>query len=228
MLRALIFDVDGTLAETEELHRQAFNAAFVEMGIGWHWDISTYARLLSVTGGKERIAAYAHETKTAHLDPRPVHNLKTAIYNRQLKQGGLSLRAGVAELIGRAGIHGLKLAIATTTSRINVENLLTVTLGPESQSSFAAIIAGEDVQRKKPDPEVYVSALRGLDVSAEEAVAFEDSRNGILAARGAGLRVIVTPGLYSAHDDMTGADYVLPSLEAAHLSSAGLDVLLWR
>lgn len=228
MLRALIFDVDGTLAETEELHRKAFNSAFREQGIAWNWDVPTYGRLLKITGGKERIAAYADEIGATGIDPKPIHLLKTEIYNHELRAGGLSLRAGVADLIKRAEIHGLKLAIATTTSRANVDSLLAITLEPHVQKMFFPIITGEDVKRKKPDPEVYLLALRDLGLMAIEAVAFEDSHNGILAARGAGLKVIVTPGLYTANDDMTGASVVLPSLDVIHLASAGLDDVLWR
>lgn len=228
MLRALIFDVDGTLAETEELHRKAFNAAFTEQGINWHWDVSTYARLLKITGGKERIAAYAEEIGTQGIDPKPIHLLKTEIYNRELRGGGLELRAGVEDLIARAKVQGFKLAIATTTSRPNIESLLAVTLGPDAHRDFVAIITGEDVARKKPDPEAYRLSLARLGVSADEAIAFEDSKNGVDAARGAGLQVIVTPSLYTDRDDFSHASFIIPTLEPVHLASIGLVDALWR
>lgn len=228
MLRALIFDVDGTLAETEELHRKAFNAAFAEQGIPWQWDVPTYARLLKITGGKERIAAYADEISAKGIDPKSIHLLKTEIYNRELRAGGLELRQGVKDLILRAKVQGFKLAIATTTSRPNIENLLAVTLGPEAHHDFKAIVTGEDVAKKKPDPEAYMIALAQLGVSASEAIAFEDSKNGVDAARGAGLQVIVTPSLYTERDDFSGASFVIPTLEPIHLASVGLDDALWR
>ena len=227
MLRALIFDVDGTLAETEEVHRQAFNAAFRETGLEWHWDVRTYARLLKITGGKERILAYADEIGAKGVDPKPPHLLKTDLYNRSLRAGGLVLRGGVEALITRARAQGFKLAIATTTSRPNVETLFSVTLGADVLSAFSAVITGEDVARKKPDPEAYQLALSQLGVAAHEAIAFEDSRNGVEAALGAGLSVVVTPSLYTAEDEFSGATHLIPTLEAEHLSRIGLVDALW-
>lgn len=228
MLRALIFDVDGTLAETEELHRKAFNEAFRMQGMDWHWDVPTYARLLKITGGKERIAAYADEIGAKGIDPKPIHLVKTEIYNRELRAGGLELRAGVENLITRAKVQGFLLAIATTTSRPNIESLLAVTLGPNAHRDFKVIITGEDVAEKKPDPEAYKMALAQLGIPASDAIAFEDSKNGVDAARGAGLRVIVTPSLYTASDDFSGASFVIPTLEPIHLASIGLADGLWR
>jgi hypothetical protein len=228
MLRALIFDVDGTLAETEELHRKAFNAAFAEHGIPWQWDVPTYGRLLRITGGKERIAAYADEIGVKGIDPKPIHLLKTEIYNRELRAGGLTLRAGVEDLITRAKVQGLTLAIATTTSRPNIETLLAVTLGADAHRDFMAIVTGEDVAKKKPDPEAYRLALAQLGVTADEAIAFEDSKNGVIAARGAGLRVIVTPSLYTERDDFSEASFIIPTLEPVHLAAIGLADALWR
>lgn len=228
MLRALIFDVDGTLAETEELHRNAFNAAFKQVQLPWQWDVPTYARLLKITGGRERIAAYAEEVGTVPLDPKPVHLLKTEIYNRELQAGGLYLRPGVEELILRAKTQGFLLAIATTTSRPNIETLLSVTLGPDAHRDFVAIITGEDVARKKPDPEAYSLALQRLGVAPDEALAFEDSCNGVVSAREAGISVVVTPSLYTGDDDFSGASFVIPSLEPLHLASIGLNDALWR
>lgn len=228
MLRALIFDVDGTLAETEELHRKAFNAAFSELGLNWQWDVPTYGRLLKITGGKERIAAYADEIGATGIDPKPLHLLKTEIYNRELRAGGLTLRAGVKDLIMWAKRRGLKLAIATTTSRPNIETLLAVTLGPDAHRDFVAIITGEDVLKKKPDPEAYQLALAQLGVVASDAIAFEDSRNGVVAARMAGLRVIVTPSLYTEQDAFSEASFIIPTLEPVHLASVGLADALWR
>jgi HAD superfamily hydrolase (TIGR01509 family) len=213
-LAALIFDVDGTLAETEELHRYAFNTAFAEAGLDWVWSENDYGELLKTTGGKERIAVHAASLRLEGFDPRPLHARKTEIYNQALKAGGLSLRPGVEALIDYARARGLSLAIATTTSRENVLTLLETTLGPASQSWFKAICTGEDVVVKKPDPEVYHLALARLQRTATECLAFEDSRNGVLAARGAGLEVIVTPSLYSAGEDFSGASAVIDDVRA--------------
>ena len=216
-LEAFIFDVDGTLAETEELHRAAFNQAFSEAGLNWHWTEDDYENLLKVTGGKERILAHAKFLGDTTIDPAPLHRRKTALYNDMLRAGALPLRPGVETLIRLARATGLKLAIATTTSRENIQTLLDVTLGTHARGWFQAMCTGEDVTVKKPDPEVYQLALERLDLSPSSCLAFEDTRNGILAARGAGLDVIVTPSRYSMSEDFSGATGVIPTLEFQHL-----------
>ena len=217
-LRALIFDVDGTLAETEELHRNAFNQTFVEHGLDWHWDQARYRELLKITGGKERMLAHAASLEVKDFDPLPLHKRKTALYNEKLSQGEIELRPGVEALIQHAKTTGIRLAIATTTSRENVETLIRVTLGGAPHDWFEAICTGEDVAIKKPDPEVYHVALTRLALTASEAIAFEDTRNGVLAARGAGLDVVVTPSIYSEGEDFSGAVAIIETLEAQHLS----------
>lgn len=216
-LHALIFDVDGTLAETEELHREAFNQTFREFDLPWHWDQDRYRALLKITGGKERMLAHAASLGIDDFDPLPLHKRKTALYNEKLAQGAIALRAGVEALIRKAKEKSLRLAIATTTSRENVETLIRVTLGGDPHHWFEAISTGEDVAIKKPDPEVYQLALSRLALEADQALAFEDTKNGVLAARGAGLDVIVTPSLYSAGEDFTGALAIIETLEARNL-----------
>lgn len=225
-LQALIFDVDGTLAETEELHREAFNQTFNEFDLAWHWDQERYHTLLKVTGGKERMLAHAASLGIDDFDPLPLHKRKTTLYNEMLSQGAIALRPGVEALIRKAKEKSLRLAIATTTSRENVETLIRVTLGGDPHHWFEAICTGEDVAIKKPDPEVYQIALARLALTARGAIAFEDTKNGVLAARGAGLDVIVTPSLYSAGEDFSGALAIIETLEAHNLSD--LDFLSAR
>ena len=225
-LHALIFDVDGTLAETEELHREAFNQTFREFDLAWHWDQERYHTLLKITGGKERMLAHAASLGIDDFDPLPLHKRKTTLYNEMLAQGAISLRPGVEALIRKAKEKDLRLAIATTTSRENVETLIRVTLGSDPHQWFEAICTGEDVAKKKPDPEVYQVALSHLALTARDAIAFEDTKNGVLAARGAGLDVIVTPSLYSAGEDFSGALAIIETLEAHNLSA--LDFLSAR
>ena len=225
-LHALIFDVDGTLAETEELHREAFNQTFNEFDLAWHWDQERYHTLLKITGGKERMLAHAASLGIDDFDPLPLHKRKTTLYNEMLAQGAISLRPGVEALIRKAKEKDLRLAIATTTSRENVETLIRVTLGGDPHHWFEAICTGEDVAIKKPDPEVYQVALSRLALTARDAIAFEDTKNGVLAARGAGLDVIVTPSLYSAGEDFSGALAIIETLEAHNISA--LDFLSAR
>ena len=204
-IKALIFDVDGTLAETEEVHREAFNKTFLEAGLDWHWDRNTYERLLKVTGGRERMEHHAQLEGLALPDSAALHRLKTAHYNAMISNAVIELRPGVDRLIRQAHAAGLTLAIATTTSRPNVESLIAATLGRDVLPWFAGICCGEDVRAKKPDPEVYQLALNLLGEAPEHCLAFEDSANGLRAANAAGLRCIITPGVYTARDDFTGA-----------------------
>jgi HAD superfamily hydrolase (TIGR01509 family) len=216
-LQGLIFDVDGTLAETEEVHRQAFNEAFAAFRLPWNWERPLYKDLLQVTGGKERILHYLtnwHPRDLAAVREQisAIYDLKTKRYSAMILAGAVELNPGVARLIAEAKAAGARLAIATTTHRDNVEALLQHTLPAHGASLFAAIVAGDEVNAKKPDPEVFDAALRKLGLPAASCVALEDSANGANAARAAGLRVVVTPGIYTADDDFSGASTVISDL----------------
>ena len=212
-LQALIFDVDGTLAETErDGHRLAFNQAFVDAGLDWLWDVPTYGALLAITGGKERMLAYwqQRDPQAAAKADVPaliaeLHKRKTAHYVRLVEAGALSLRPGVARLLDEAEASGLKLAIATTTTVENVISLLDATLGQGASARFAVIGAGDIVPRKKPDPGIYLWVLQQLRLEAGNCLAFEDSRNGWSAADAAGLATIVTSCAYTADENFPEA-----------------------
>ncbi len=197
-LEALIFDVDGTLAETEECHRQAFNEAFTGAGLDWHWDTALYGRLLEVTGGKERMRHYAATIGRAIDDAAiaRLHAAKTARYVGLVEGGAMALRPGVARLLHEAHAAGLRLAIATTTSPENVAALLRTTLGPDGAGLFECIGAGDMVAAKKPAPDVYRLVLDRMRLEPGRCVAFEDTPNGLLAARGAGIPTVITTSLY--------------------------------
>lgn len=230
-LQALIFDVDGTLAETEEAHRAAFNKAFQNWGLPWDWSMDDYRELLKTTGGKERMRAFqAMLPPTAQRlsdeEIAELHKAKTRLYTNILAQGDLPLRDGVRALVAAGRAAGLKLAIATTTSRPNVEALTQCCWGQQAEAVFDVIAAGDEVAQKKPAGDVYALALSRLDLPPEACVAFEDSRNGVLSACAVGLSVIVTPSVYTDTDDFTGAAHVVPSLTAADLGPTGLTHLL--
>lgn len=223
-LQALIFDVDGTLADTEETHRQAFNAAFIEFELWWDWSPRRYAELLKVSGGKERIAHYidtlglarAERARTLALVPA-LHRTKTRIYTELLERGQRPFRPGVAKLLRAAQAAGLKLAIASTTTSANINVLLRANLAGQPRVIFNAIACGDQVRAKKPAPHIYQLVLASLRLPAETCIAFEDSPNGLRAAKAAGLVTVVTPSRWNAGEDFSAADLVLPSLEELDL-----------
>ena len=222
MLKALIFDVDGTLADTESAHLAAFNHAFAEQGLDWHWDVALYTSLLEISGGKERML---HYWKHVHPDMKDIdgsglrdtidhlHDLKTASYEAAVQGGAVQLRPGVLALIQQAHQQGLRLAIATTTSPVNIAVLLRNAIGPDWKDLFIVIEDASTAPKKKPHPQVYVQTLARLGLPSVACLALEDSSNGLRAAVAAGLKTIITPNNFTSHHDFTGALQVLPNLE---------------
>lgn len=229
MLRALVWDVDGTLAETEhDGHRVAFNQAFAEHGLAWHWDEALYHDLLATTGGKERMWAWwqridpaAAAAPQAAACIASLHARKTAIYIDRVMRGTVQLRPGVARLLQAARADGLVLAIATTSVPDNVQALLQATLGAGAPGWFACIGAGDVVPRKKPAPDIYHWVLQRLGLAARDCLALEDSAPGSAAAVAAGLPTVVTRSRYTAQDILPAGPLLradLPDLAAVDLS----------
>ena len=215
-LEALIFDVDGTLAETEEAHRRAFNDTFARFGLPWQWSQDDYRVLLRTTGGKERMKAHAAslgETIDDELVAR-IHRVKTERYGEILAQREIALRPGIAELIADAVALDVRLAIATTTNRPNVDALVEATMGRPAGEVFEVIAAGDEVKAKKPAPDVYLAALERLGLPASVCLALEDSRNGLRSAGAAGIATIVSPSRYTTGEDFTGAVAVVDDFAA--------------
>jgi HAD superfamily hydrolase (TIGR01509 family) len=221
-LQALIFDVDGTLADTEELHRQSFNEAFAAEGLDWHWSPALYTELLAISGGRERLRAYwqgrrpglrALDALALDASIARLHELKTAAYERRVAAGELPLRPGVQALIEAAGQAGFTLAIATTTSPVNIAALLRRHLGPDWRLRFAVVEDASTAPLKKPHPQVYLQTLAQLGLPASACLAFEDSDNGLRAARGAGLATVITPTAFTALHDFGAALRVRASLQ---------------
>lgn len=218
ILKALIFDVDGTLAETEELHRRAFNLTFEHYGLDWHWDRKLYAQLLKVAGGRRRIQHFIEEYQPSCAgdfidETAKMHQIKTTCYGKLVSGGRLELRPGIAALFEQALARGLKLAIVTTTSRVNVDTLFAATIGTKMLANFNAVCCGDEVTNVKPDPELYNLALEKLKLPAENCLAFEDAHIGLAAASAAGIDTIITFSTYTRDEDFTGAQAVMQDLE---------------
>ena len=219
-LKALIFDVDGTLADNEQAgHRVAFNRAFADSGLDWHWDEATYERLLEVFGGKERMRWFIEDflqdfEAPGDLDTfiREVHARKTEHYIRLMKSGAMPLRPGVERLIREARAEGLRLAIASTTTLDNATALLAATLGPEGPGWFEVYACGDVVPRKKPAPDIYFHALSELGLDAEQCLVIEDSESGLASARGAGLGTVITVNRSTRGQNFEGALLVVDQL----------------
>ena len=219
-LKALIFDVDGTLADTERNgHRVAFNRAFDDAGLGWHWSPALYGKLLAVTGGKERIRFYLEQFNLEFVKPDDfdgfvagLHAAKTRFYTELMAQGEIPLRPGVERLITEARRAGYRLAISTTTTPENVTALVTNTLGVAALDWFEVIGAGDVVPSKKPAPDIYDYVLKEMKLTSSEAIAFEDSRNGVLSSLAANLTTVITVNDYTAEDDFSGAAIVLDQM----------------
>jgi HAD superfamily hydrolase (TIGR01509 family) len=224
-LEAVIFDVDGTLADTEEAHRQAFNATFKEFGLPWHWDFELYVELLGVAGVKERLAHYCRcvdpqrmaQPDSANFIAR-LHQRKRRVFERRVEMGEAPARPGVVRLIRELIDNEVRVAIATTTSRANVDVLLATALADLPPGCFEVIGAGEQAAAKKPAPDIYRWVLDELELPGDACLAIEDSRNGVRAALGAGIPVLVTESAWTRRDDFTGAAAVLPDLADVDLA----------
>lgn len=217
-LKCIIFDVDGTMADTErDGHRVAFNLAFVEKKLDWHWGETLYGKLLKVTGGKERMSHYQTDflnQKTLSDDEiKRIHACKTKHYVDLLEAGKIPLRKGVERLIKQAKNENIRLAISTTTTPINVSILLKNTLGKDSEQLFDVIAAGDIIPNKKPAPDIYHYALKQLELDASECIAIEDSSAGLASAVGAGIKTVVTTNLYTEKQDFSKAQAIYPNFD---------------
>lgn len=213
-LRAVIFDVDGTLADTErDGHRVAFNAAFEAAGLSYRWSVEEYGALLATTGGRRRIERYlqshGHSPTEAAALAAKLHADKTRRFVALVRAGAMQARPGAAELINALRAEGVAVAVATTGTSDWVLPLLDILFGIDA---FDVVVTGSDVTDLKPDPAVYLETLARLGITAADAVAVEDSANGVQAAVAAGLLCVAVVNGYTRDQDMSGAVVVLDDL----------------
>ena len=227
-MQALIFDCDGVLVDTErDGHRAAFNAAFRAEGLATVWPEDRYGDLLTTGGGKERMRRHYDETGWPVAEPDRdalilrLHLAKTDLFMQLIEQGALPLRPGVARMVDAALAAGLKVAVCSTSNERAVATVVRVMLGKD-RAARITIFAGDAVARKKPDPAIYTLAAATLGLTPAACVVIEDSNIGLRAAKGAGMRCIVTRSTYTRDEDFTGADRVVDDLDQ------GIDLDLCR
>ncbi|MDQ6954427.1 MAG: HAD-IA family hydrolase [Mariprofundaceae bacterium] len=227
-LKCILWDVDGTLADTErDGHRVAFNRAFEEAGLDRRWDVATYAVLLKVTGGKERMKFDIERGGMPDMPYKKIvelHARKTIHYQTLIADGLIPLRAGVRRLLEEAYGAGITLGVATTTTPAALDALIEHSLGREWFDRFAVLAAGDIVPAKKPAPDIYTYAMQQLGVAPENTLALEDSGNGFLSAQAAGLKCVITINDYTANQNFEGADLVVSEFGAAGRNA--VDVLI--
>ena len=218
-MKALIFDCDGVLVDTErDGHRVAFNRAFEALGVKAEWDVPLYGELLVIGGGKERMRHYfdAHGWPEGRSESKDelialLHKTKTDFFTDIIASGQLPLRPGIARIVDEAIAAGVRLGVCTTSAPKAIDGVLDL-FGPERKARFEFVHAGDVVSKKKPDPEIYELAKQTLGLPASDCVVIEDSRNGLLAATGAGLPTLITTSAYTADEDFTGAIAIVPEL----------------
>ena len=219
MLKAILFDVDGTLANTEDTHRKSFNDAFSEFGLGYHWSEQEYIDLLSISGGRERLISFLKSRNfqvKGDMDLRDfsyrLHERKSEIYRQKLVDGHIALRCGVERLIHEARNKGMKLGIATASSLRNVETLIHNNLGSGGMSLFDVVVTSDIIKDKKPSPVVYQFATAELGLTPDHCVAIEDTSNGNRSALLSGIRTVITTHAFTKDDDFTGASLIIDQL----------------
>ena len=218
-LSAVLFDVDGTIAETEDFHRKSFNEAFKEFNLDWFWDEAIYRELINIGGGKERIMYHikkawpemlSYKNLSNYIDS--IHKIKNEIYEDYIKDSSIEPRPGIKRLIDELKVNKIKIALVSSTSEINLKNLFKFGLGIDPYSEFDLVAHGDSTKLKKPSSEIYEWALQKLQLPHQACVAIEDSPRGLESSKGATLKTIITPSKLTINEIFKGADLVVSDL----------------
>lgn len=193
--KALLFGSIGTLVETSEIQRKSFNEAFKKKGLDWYWTKKEYIKLLNKSGGRDRIAEYAKK-KDIKVNAGQLRNLKTKLFNNYLKKNHLKLRPGVKNIINFCNKEKIKLAFATSTSKNNINSILFSLRKSISQKNFNFIGNSKLVKNLKPNPDIYLLALKKLKLKSTECLAIEDSQESLNSAVNAKIKCIIFPGKF--------------------------------
>ena len=212
-VKACIFDVDGTLAETETLHLEAFNQVFSEFQLNWIWDQTLYKQLLQIAGSKNRINYFNNlsKPKLSNNLIREILERKNRLYIKKLQKNSVKVCSGVKELVNLLK-NEMKLAVATSTSKENVDALILKIWGEKTNAIFSAISTPEECAKNKPAPDLYINALKKLSLKPHQAIAIEDSEIGLKSAKAAKIKTIVVPSIYTQGSDFSNADLVVSDL----------------
>ena len=214
-LKGVIFDVDGTIADTEEIHRRAFNQAFSDFNLDWHWSKPKYHELLYISGGKERIKLCLERDETIKKDGefiKELHKCKSENYRTMLLNSDIKLRPGIQRILNEAKVNKILLGIATNSSTANFTILMQKILGVDPKDFFSTIVTSDIIVDKKPSSEVYIRALSNLELSPDDCIAIEDTTNGNTSALNAGLPTVITTHAYTIDNDFTGSSLVINNL----------------
>ncbi len=211
---AILFGSIGSVVETSDIQRRAYNTAMAEAGLSWNWDRETYAELLLQAGGRERLAQLSAATGAGLSEATiaAIHARKTELACAEIVATKVPLRPGVAELVGYAKQYGAKLGFVTTTYAPNIDAIFAATIEHLQREDFAVVVSRDDVGRGKPAPDAYAFALAQLGIAPEHALAIEDTAASVMSAKRAGVRVVATPGALTADQDLWQADLVLTHL----------------
>lgn len=216
--QSVLFGSIGTLVETSEMQRRAFNEAFAEAGLDWHWDLGEYRSMLDASGGRDRVAAYA-EGRGEEVEAAALHARKTDLFGEAMRRDGLALRPGVRDVIVWARQQGVPVGFATTTSAQNVDAILAALNGAVTRATFAFVGDADMVERPKPDPEIYRLALERLGVEAARCVAIEDTGVNLAAPVAAGIAAIAFPGANTMSHNFRSARAVVDELDPSTIET---------